>query len=527
MKTYLYNRVSSGRQSKNDSDGLKRQSESLEVKDFISKHNLDVVERMVHIGSSFKGKNFDNDTALGKFIEKIKTGEIETPVCLCFENWDRFGRDVEWKNNKRFYDLIHAGVSIGVVTMNIVIDQNYLEKNPNTIQLVANDIERSRKESQRKSGFSKRNILQKIEKIKNGQKVSMGIAKPTWIAGLKDGKFIFDETKVELVKRIFTRYLAGDAASRIAADLNQDEVPTLSGVSGYVWASNTVLQILRNKNVIGWMGINEHEFDNYFPPIISQKNFQLVQQKLLLNHKNRGGSKSGYVNNLFKGLLVCAECGKTIEVKIAWYRNVKGEDKRYYTYTCSGVFRGTNCRNKGRVLVSKFEINYFNFVFMAKVDQLPEPTNENNLKLIGLENDLAKIEMKIERLAKLFQSDDLNDIPELTASLREMKKQRETIRKNIITEKAKTITKDNLPKVVKSLLEMKTKEVLGETITDLEDRKKARGLMADLYEKITLKFGKEQTHAVFYSIDGTKAEMKLRNPKNNSVTEPNYKIEIN
>jgi len=58
MRTYLYNRISSGRQqNKVSKDGLTRQSESAEVLDFIKKHKLDVVKTMEYIGSSFTGKN--------------------------------------------------------------------------------------------------------------------------------------------------------------------------------------------------------------------------------------------------------------------------------------------------------------------------------------------------------------------------------------------------------------------------------------------------------------------------------------
>lgn len=164
MKTYLYNRVSSGKQSKKD--GLIRQSESTDVLEFIKTHKLQVVQTMEYVGSSFCGKNFDSETVLGKFIDEVKSGKIVTPVCLCFENWDRFGRDIEWKNTKRFLDLIDVNVSIGVVSMNIIIDQNSLAKNSDILQLVVNDIQRARKESQRKSGFSKRNLLVKLANAK-------------------------------------------------------------------------------------------------------------------------------------------------------------------------------------------------------------------------------------------------------------------------------------------------------------------------------------------------------------------------
>ena len=77
VKTYLYNRVSSGKQNKVNRDGLTRQSESAEVLDFLKKHKLTVVKTMEYIGSSFTGKNFDNDTVMGKFIEEVKSGREE------------------------------------------------------------------------------------------------------------------------------------------------------------------------------------------------------------------------------------------------------------------------------------------------------------------------------------------------------------------------------------------------------------------------------------------------------------------
>ena len=162
---------------------------------------------MVYVGSSFKGRNFDNDTVLGRFIKAVKDGEITPPVCLCFENWDRFGRDVEWKNNKRFYDLIAADVSLGVVSMDMVIDQDALAENPRIIQWVANDIERARKESQRKSGFGKRNLFVKVERAKGGEKIYFGGQSPRWIVGVKDGKFIMDTGMVAAIERIFDLYI--------------------------------------------------------------------------------------------------------------------------------------------------------------------------------------------------------------------------------------------------------------------------------------------------------------------------------
>lgn len=115
VKTYLYNRISSGRQ--NTGDGLLRQLESTEVFDFLKHHKLEIVERMVYTGSSFTGKNFDNETVLGKFIEDVNNGKIPAPVCLCFETYEtivlteRLQFVIIYKSSWRFYRAVPFGQS--------------------------------------------------------------------------------------------------------------------------------------------------------------------------------------------------------------------------------------------------------------------------------------------------------------------------------------------------------------------------------------------------------------------------------
>jgi DNA invertase Pin-like site-specific DNA recombinase len=285
MKTYLYNRISSGRQ--NTGDGLVRQSESAEVLDFIRRHKLQVVQKMVYTGSSFTGKNFDNETVLGKFIKAVKNGEISNPVCLCFENWDRFGRDVEWKNTKRFLDLIQADVSIGVVSMDIVIDQKVLTENSSILQLVVNDIQRARRESERKSGFSRRNLFVKVERAKNGEKIYFGGQSPRWITGVKDGKFIVDTDMTADIERIFGLYSHGKSCVGVAKILNEEKKQRF-GLSRKAatamktrthWYNTTIRNILTNKSLTGWCKMNDFESGNYYPRIIEQGLFNRVQNR--------------------------------------------------------------------------------------------------------------------------------------------------------------------------------------------------------------------------------------------------------
>jgi hypothetical protein len=60
---------------------LTRQSESDEVLEFLKKHKLTVVETMEYIGSSFKGKNFENDTAMRKFVTAVTGARCACTLC--------------------------------------------------------------------------------------------------------------------------------------------------------------------------------------------------------------------------------------------------------------------------------------------------------------------------------------------------------------------------------------------------------------------------------------------------------------
>ena len=110
-KAYSYTRFSTGVQRHGGS--LKRQTESPEVLEFIRSNKLTVVQQMVDSGvSGFKGKNFSNVNALGKFIEEIKKGNIETGSVLIIENLDRFSRDVITNCIPRFIDIINRPVVV-------------------------------------------------------------------------------------------------------------------------------------------------------------------------------------------------------------------------------------------------------------------------------------------------------------------------------------------------------------------------------------------------------------------------------
>jgi hypothetical protein len=474
-----------------------------------------VVKTMEYVGSSFTGKNFDNDTVLGKFIKEVRDGKIAIPVCLCFENWDRFGRDVEWKNTKRFLDLIHAGVSIGVVSMNIIIDQLSLAKNSDILQLVVNDIQRARKESQRKSGFSKRNLLVKLSKAKDGEKVYFGGQSPRWIVGIKDGKFITDDVMIAEIRRIFDLYLSGQSSVGIAKIMNGERKETF-GVSKknptnkeskVHWYNTTVRNLLTLKTLTGWCKVNDFESDNYYPEIIKPAMFLKVQSRVEHNATKRGGSKIGNVANIFRGLLRCACCKKDIGVRNA---RVKG---RGYSYMQCRKSQVNLCTDKTIWKMNELEERIFAFVLEQTPDELLEKPKQNQN-----EDAVAKLKLELNKTSTAIKTtvtmlDAITDMPELQTKLTELNSKRTLLREQIGREEFKNAAATANPATIakfRDLMKGVDYEALDnaansipERLSDNKVRQELRNILPDIIKRIICNLKKWE-----YSVEFVNGETK-------------------
>ncbi len=547
-KAYSYQRFSSIKQKEGDS--TKRQTTAAEG--FCKQHGLVLVDTFTDEGvSGFRGKNFSNESALSEFLKLVEGGSVEQNSVLVVENMDRLSRQSILPCMSKFIEIINRGVSVGVISQNRILDEKSITENPMELMLVLVEFARANNESETKSRRTKSVIANKIELAKQGQTVWFGVQKPSWVVGVKDDEFVLDKERVALVKDIFTRYLAGWSCSHIANWLNQNKTPTLRRLGHGIWTNSTVAELLKNKNVIGWFGINAVEIDDYFPRIITDKVFRLAQQKLAFNVKNRGGSKYGLVRNLFKGLLTCAECGQVIETKINTYRTVKGTLTHYADYICRGVKNKTGCANKGRVSVADFEARMFQ-IFLNLRDFVEQPPPTNNT-LSELEDKLAKTQNAIDRCMELLNSDELADMKQLSANLTRLNKEQAQLAKDIEAEKAKASVISNSPRVLELLrdkfrsgyvsswdeetgelvkeeivlmpndpakaIQMMNDELakIKEHLKDTEQRKRIRNMMPSIFEGITIRFGK-RVEAIGRFVDGRESVFVIKSEVGDTAT---------
>ena len=532
-----------------EGDSTKRQATAAEG--FCKQHGLVLVDTFTDEGvSGFRGKNFSNESALSEFLKLVEVGSVERNSVLVLENMDRLSRQSILPCMSKFIEIINRGVSVGVISQNRILDNKSITENPMELMLVLVEFARANNESEAKSKRTKSVIASKIELAKQGEKVWFGIHKPSWVVGVKNGGFVLDEKRVALVKDIFARYLAGWSCSHIADWLNQTQTPTLRRLKQGMWTNSTVAELLKNKNAIGWFGINGVEIDDYFPRIISDKVFRLAQQKLAFNVKNRGGSKYGLVRNLFKGLLTCAACGQAIETKINTYRTVKGTVTHYADYICRGVKNKNGCANTGRISVADFEARMFQVILNLK-DFTEQPTATNDT-LAKLENKLAKTQNAIDRNMQLLNSDELADMKQLSANLARLNREQAQLAKDIETEKAKASVVSDSPKVLELLrdklrsgyityMDLGTGELVKEDIIlmpndpakalqmmdaelakikerlqDTEQRKRIRNMMPSIFDGIGLRFGKK-VKAICRFVNGTESIFVIKSNANVSL----------
>ena len=200
--------------------------------------------------------------------------------------------------------------------------------------------------AQEESASISRNVRWSIKRrMQNG---TFGIARVPYGYIKVDGKLEIEEEKAAVVRRIFSLYLSGNGAMRIAVLLNEENIPSPTGIK---WNNITIFKILKQEKYIGdirwqktysvFMGkkwlINHGEQESYYirdalPAIISRDDFMKAQE---LREKN-AREPHQITESPFRGKTKCT-CGRS------YYLVVKGKKA---IWECTGKYDLSRpCRN--------------------------------------------------------------------------------------------------------------------------------------------------------------------------------------
>lgn len=314
-KVYSYLRFSSPEQLKGDS--LRRQ---LERSHKWCKENgltLDESLTMQDLGLSAYSGAHKTKGALGSFLKAVEAGTVSAGSILLVESLDRLSRQDVVDAQTQFLNIINSNIEIVTLMDGYRYSRDSISENWTQLVISLTIMSRANEESKTKADRLN-NVW--AAKRNNAAKKPMTSVCPAWLKlNKRTDSFDLNEKLVEVVKRIFNLYLAGNGVYRICSILNDENIPTFG--KSEIWRISSTQAILKNRAVMGEYQPHRSirtetkrqripdgdPIKDYYPAIIDPETFYAVQTGLAAR-AGKGGQK-GKVRNLFTHAAVCGVCG--------------------------------------------------------------------------------------------------------------------------------------------------------------------------------------------------------------------------
>lgn len=215
-------------------------------------------------------------------------------------------------------------------------------------------------------------MLSRAEKgLWNGATVPLGYK---WS---KEEKFpVVDENEAKTVKYIYNLYEKIASTSKVAFQLNDENIKTKRGGK---WTAKTINDVLRNPFYIGTYRYNvktsntrrwkdEKEWivvENNHPGLVSPEQFEKVNKMLSDNYRGNGAFQRANTNtHIFSKMLVCGKCGSGMNAGLDRARKDGYRPSRYTCYANHMNDNLHNCNNFiSDITLLPFILNYIsNFI---------------------------------------------------------------------------------------------------------------------------------------------------------------------
>lgn len=416
MFAYSYIRWSSTQQTSGDS--LRRQTD-LAAK-YAAQHNLtlDNTSFQDHGVSAFKGKNVV-EGKLGAFLQAIDEGGIETPCYLLVEALDRITRNEIAAATQLFLSIIQRGVTIVVLQNEQLFSRETISADNGISLIIAiSMLVQGYSESAKRGKRVGEAWDQKRQKMAQGVIASRHC--PSWLDVSEDGtRFVVDEEKASIVRRMFSLALAGNGVHTIAKIFNSEGVPTISkrrqrNAHGelteptQVWTPGNISGFFRHECVFGrWRRASKRRsdgpdyIDNYYPAIIAKDDYDAIMVSRSRRTAN-GGFRQG-TSNIFSGLTRCAYCGTALKFKglDAARPHAKASNKSVYLHCRRAMVHACNA---DRIPYMPLESDLLSYLInWQRRDLNPQQLASNTQTVRSkLEHELALQEADLEALVKVI-----------------------------------------------------------------------------------------------------------------------------
>jgi len=330
----LYVRLSKEDENEGPSESINNQQSLLN--EFVQRHNLSVYD--TYIDDGWSGTNFKRPS-FNRMVADIEAKKVNMVIT---KDLSRLGRDYiqtgyymecYFPEHRVRYISLLDGIDTGVESTANDITPFRAIMNDMYAKDISKKISSVKRDKQRKGLFI-------------GGKPAYGYKKhPT-----EKNKIVIDEDAAPIVRRIFEMAREGISCRKIAAQLNEDGIPTPASYCGWnmgrkgpyagLWSSERISDMLQNETYIGNMVQGRTRKINYkskrcikqdrqdwvvvagtHEAIIDRNIFDKVQELV----KSRKHTRSRTYDFLLKGLIFCHECGYPLGVinrKLAGNREI-------------------------------------------------------------------------------------------------------------------------------------------------------------------------------------------------------------
>jgi DNA invertase Pin-like site-specific DNA recombinase len=455
--------------------------------------NAEVVETYEDLAiSAFRGRNMKG--ALGRFLQRVKDGEVCKGDILIVESLDRISRQQEFDAISILIEILQSGVVIHTLADGRVYDVKDGQQ-ANALFQMNFIVSRAHDESLTKQRRSKSAWAKKHLEAKQTQQV-MTSKLPYWLQAENDNgsiKVSLNESRAEEVRFAYKLASFKLGAQAIATRLNErgcEKRWSLIAVRHLLNAKSVygALEIYKTKSIARTLENGEaYELvEGYYPSVISKEEFYRVQSEIEINKQQyalRGRASKGF-RNVFKGVISCAYCGSKLHQN---FLRRKGHEYMYLV--CQRSLVGA-CGVQSKLLYTYDRILSC-FLLLYKSHGLGELIKQASPHVSLREKTQALNAEKTSRYANL---DSLKDqikksMPNIPRALVELITENEQRIDELDAEINKLMGLSESSKVLQQDIEQLTRESIESVLEEEEGRLRFNSLLSK--NKISIIMGRE------------------------------------
>jgi hypothetical protein len=155
--------------------------------------------------------------------------------------------------------------------------------------------------------------------------------------------------------------------------------------------------------------------ENYYPAVITQREYDRLRVKLHANVERRGGNAhSDYVANLFRNRCKCSACGGTVTSQRSGPKHL---------YFCKNRRVGL-CKTKRMVNIRNLELDFFLYFLETSPDELlGKQDGEHSAKTTAIQSRIGKLDADIAGAIELLGTVAITELKNKLAGMEAKRQQ--------------------------------------------------------------------------------------------------------